>query len=131
LALGLYEDEVAKGRGGATARGDGGGANPAAALSSARGRGKVRWAIVPSWAWSREGSLAWKQVGVSDLGQKEKEKGFGLARDFGLNKRVAMEYAFAKVRRSVGPVSYPGLRKWNQSLHTCAQDVQFTRTVTI
>jgi hypothetical protein len=41
LALGLYEDEVAKGRGGAMARGDGGGANPAAALSSARGRG--RW----------------------------------------------------------------------------------------
>jgi hypothetical protein len=28
-------------------------------------------------------------------------------------------------------VSYPGPSKWNRNLHTCAQDVRFTRTVTI
>jgi hypothetical protein len=28
-------------------------------------------------------------------------------------------------------LSYPGPRKWNRSLYTCAQDVQFTHVVTI
>jgi hypothetical protein len=28
-------------------------------------------------------------------------------------------------------LAYPGLRKWDRSLYTCAHDVQFTRIVTI
>jgi hypothetical protein len=30
-----------------------------------------------------------------------------------------------------GGLSYPGPRKWNRCLYACAQDVQFTRIVTI
>jgi hypothetical protein len=37
----------------------------------------------------------------------------------------------AGLGRFIAQVSYPGSKKQNRSLHTCAQDVQITRTITI
>jgi hypothetical protein len=72
-------------------------------------------------------------------------KGRGCYRGLVLPITKAWETAMVRVQWRVGGgelgvwgaslgsslLSYPGLRKWNRSLYTCAQDVQFTGTVTI